>query len=64
MTGALGSSTDSRVMSTEAAVTARVELTGTGTCGATPVKSATSSVSRMPSRSVSGSRPLSSSDSR
>jgi hypothetical protein len=41
LTGALGSSTDFRVMSTEAAVTARVELTGTGTCGATPVKSAT-----------------------
>ena len=38
--GAVGSSTDLSVMKTEAAVTAEVELTGTGTCGEAPVKSA------------------------
>ena len=45
LSGAVGSSADLRVMNTDAAVTANVEFTGTGTCGEAPVKSA---VSRSP----------------
>ena len=38
--GASGSKMDLTAMKTDAAVTASVELTGTGTCGEAPVKSA------------------------
>ena len=53
LSGAAGSRIDFSAMKTEAAETASVEFTGTGTWGEAPVKSATRSAPRMVRRSGS-----------